>query len=124
MYRLTEEGREYLKDSLPEKKLLKFIGNEKPMQEVAKFPKSQIAVGWAKKNGWIIIDKGIVKVTDAGSKAIGTKNTTEEALEKIDKNENVNEDIVRVLLSRNLIEEAKAEPKKERGPSIWRIALS
>ena len=72
MYKLTSEGHDYLKNGLPEKQLLKFIGNEKPMQEVVNLPNSKIAIGWARKNNWIKIENGIISLTDEGKKASKT----------------------------------------------------
>ena len=54
MYKLTEEGKEYLEKGLPEKQLLKVL--DKPLEEVVKLPRSQIAIGWAKKNKWITMN--------------------------------------------------------------------
>jgi len=116
MYKLTEEGKDYLKNGLPEKKLLKFIKNEKPLEEISKFPKSQIAVGWAKRNAWIEIENKTVKITELGKKATGEKTRIEKALEDVDEKGETEEDLAKTLLSRNLIVEIKVIEKK---PSIW-----
>lgn len=113
MYELTDEGKEYLKNSLPEKRLLEFIGNEKSLDEVSKFPRSQIAIGWAKKNGWITIENNFVKVTEEGRKASREKNETEKSLERIDNKESVEQEMIKTLLSRNLIVEVKEIPKEK-----------
>lgn len=107
MYKLTEEGKEYLKNGLPEKRLLKFLENEKPMAEVVNFPNSQIAIGWARKKGWINIENGIVKLTDIGKKAKGGSSNEETALEDVEKKGEAEQETIKVLLSRNLIEETK-----------------
>lgn len=114
MYQLTDEGKEYLKNGLPEKQLLKFIENEKPMEDVIKFPNSQIAIGWARKNNWIIIENNIVKTTESGKKALKEKTDVEKALEKVDKRGDVEAEMIKVLLSRNLIEEVKEVPKEKK----------
>jgi phenylalanyl-tRNA synthetase alpha chain len=119
MYKLTEEGNDYLKNGLPEKQLLKFIGNEKPMQEVVKFPKSQIAVGWARKNGWISIENGIVRLTDSGKKSINEKTKEEQALENIDKKGEAEQELVKALLSRNLVFESKETVAPVKKTSFW-----
>jgi len=116
MYKLTEEGKDYLKNGLPEKRLLKFIDNEKPLEEVSKFPKSKIAVGWAKRNAWIEIETRTVKITELGKKAIEEKTKVEKALEDIDRKGETEEELEKILLSRNLIVEAKVLEKR---PSIW-----
>ena len=111
MYELTEEGKDYLKDGLPEKQLLKFLETDKPMAEVIKLPKAQIAIGWARKNKWIAIENGVVKLTEEGRKALKEKIPEEKALEEVDKKGESESEIIKVLLSRNLIEEAKEVAK-------------
>jgi phenylalanyl-tRNA synthetase alpha chain len=126
VYELTDEGREYLNNGLPEKQLLDFIGNEKSLEEVSKFPKSQIAIGWAKKNGWIIIENKTVKLTEEGKKASKEKVYTEICLEKVNRRDIVEPEMIKILLSRSLIREAKVpivEIKKERKTSIWQKIL-
>lgn len=113
MYKLTEEGKAYLKNSLPEKQLLKFIGIEKSLEEVSKFPKSEIAIGHAKRNGWIEIENNIVRITETGRKAIGERTSLEKALADIDKKGDTSPDFVKILMNRNLVEETK-----ERKPSL------
>jgi len=105
MYELTEEGKDYLKNGLPEKQLLKFIANEKPLGEVSSFPKSQIAIGWARKNGWITIENSIVKITDNGKKI--EKTALEKSIEEIDKKGDAEPEMIKILLSRSLVKETK-----------------
>jgi len=116
MYKLTEEGKDYLENGLPEKRLLKFIEDGKPLEEVSKFPKSQIAVGWAKRNAWIEIENKTVKITESGKKIIGEKTGIEKALKDIDEKGETEEELEKILSSRNLIEETKVIEKK---PSLW-----
>jgi phenylalanyl-tRNA synthetase alpha chain len=115
MYVLTEEGKEYLKNGLPEKQLLRFIGNEKSFEEIIKLPNSQIAIGWARKNGWITIENSIVKVTDNGRKA--EKTALEKSMEEIDKKGDTEPEMIKILLGRSLVKEAK-EIKHEKKPSL------
>jgi len=105
VYKLTEEGKEYLEKGLPEKQLLKVL--DKPLEEVVKLPRSQIAIGWAKKNKWITIENGMVKITEEGKKASRERNALEVSFEKIEKGEIIDDDIIKVLSSRNLIEDVK-----------------
>jgi len=120
MYKLTEEGSEYLKNGLPEKQLIKSIENEKPLEEVSKLPKAQIAIGWSRKNNWIEIQNNVVKITETGKKARGEKSEAEKALEDVDKKGETKEELVKVLQSRNLIEETK----KVKRTSFWEKILS
>ncbi|MEM5872601.1 MAG: hypothetical protein QXD55_01970, partial [Candidatus Aenigmatarchaeota archaeon] len=119
MYKLTEEGKEYLKNGLPEKQLLKYLGNEKPLQDVAKLTIANIAIGWAKKNKWILIENNVVKVTEEGKKALKEKTRLEKALEEINKKGETEADLIKILLSRKLIIETK-----ETKPSFWQRLLS
>jgi phenylalanyl-tRNA synthetase alpha chain len=113
VYILTDEGKDYLKNDLPEKQLLRFLESEKHMEEIVKFPNSQIAIGWARKNDWIKIENGVVTMTDEGRKALKEKNEMEEALEKIGKGENVEPELLKILSSRNLVEETKKSVEKK-----------
>ncbi|MBN2202904.1 MAG: phenylalanine--tRNA ligase subunit alpha [Candidatus Aenigmarchaeota archaeon] len=130
MYKLTEEGREYLKNGLPEKQLLRIIGEEKPLDQVPKDQKTGIAIGWAKRNAWIEIQDKIVKVTETGKKAANEKTEMERSLEEIDKNGKADENATRTLLKRNLIFEAKETEtqniakEKKNEMSLWEKIIS
>lgn len=119
MYKLTDEGKEYLKNGLPEKQLLKAIGEGKPMAEVVKMPKSQIAIGWARKNGWVKIENNIVTLTDEGKKAEKERTPSETALEEVDRKGEANQDALKILINRNLAEEAKEVKKAAAKVSLW-----
>jgi phenylalanyl-tRNA synthetase alpha chain len=119
MYKLTEEGSDYLKNGLPEKQLLKLIGDGKPLEEVSKLPKTQIAIGWAKRNAWVEIENKMVKVTELGKKAIGEKTIVEKALEEIEKKGKTDQELTKQLLSRNLIFESKEITKPKKKSSFW-----
>lgn len=62
IFSLTEEGTNYAKEGLPERKLLEVVGSGKPMAEL-KDPSLKIGLGWLRKKGWASIDKGVVKPT-------------------------------------------------------------
>ena len=111
MYKLTDEGKEYLKNGLPEKRFLTFIRIEKTFEEVSKFPKFQIAIGHAKRNGWIEIENNVVKVTETGKNATKERIPLEKALEEIDKKGESSPEFLKMLMNRNLIEETKTEKK-------------
>ncbi len=59
---LTEEGTDYAKAGLPERRLLEAIGPGKPMSEL-KDTSMKIGLGWLRKKGWVSIDKGTIKPT-------------------------------------------------------------
>lgn len=111
-YRLTKEGEEYLKNGLPEKNLVELINShpqkkirlEKAVVRIKNFP---IALKWAMENGWV--DKRgneliLIRYPD--------KFLVQEGLEKISKNEEVEESLIKTLLHRKLIEKIKTEEEK------------
>lgn len=59
-YRLTEEGMEYLKEGLPEKVLVDVLkaGPMEFEQAKNKIDNFNIALQWAKKNGWVELKEG------------------------------------------------------------------
>jgi len=110
MYQLTEEGKEYLKKGLPEKRLLDFLkAGDKSLAEVNKFPNSQIAIGWSKKSGWITIENGNVRITEKGITAMGEETLLEKTMKDVSSTGvSYNPETVKILLSRNIITERKA----------------
>ena len=58
---LTDEGRKYAEEGLPERALLSFIGSGKPMSEL-KDPVHKIALGWLRKKGWAAIDLSLIHI--------------------------------------------------------------
>jgi len=116
MYKLTVEGLKYFEGDLPEKRLLKILIDEaKPMAEIVKLENSQIAVGWARKSGWIKIEKGNVSLTDEGQKALRKETPIEAGLKSIKQSGKVDDKTLKVLLARNLVEETKEEVKEKEG---------
>jgi len=80
----TSEGESYLKDGFPEKKLLKVIlkGENEINSLKTKYPNLSIALAWAKKKGWINIDKGKLKATPSGKHALTIEMPIEKALKE------------------------------------------
>lgn len=102
-YELTEEGRDYLKKGLPEKQLLDILKKQPlksmPFDDAKKSVDNFfIALQWALKNKWAkSFGKDLV---------LGTypKEIPEQAaLEKIDKGEEVDKELIEKLLQRKLI---------------------
>ncbi len=100
-YILTEEGRKYMKKGLPEKNLIELLetGSVKIGDANRKVENFHIALQWAKKNGWVKISgEDIILIRKPSSIA------EQSALEKTEKGEDVNSDIISALLQRKLIE--------------------
>jgi phenylalanyl-tRNA synthetase alpha chain len=64
---LTQEGRKYVQEGLPERALLSAIGSGKAMSEL-KDPSLKIGLGWLRKKGWATIQAGELKPTGSASK--------------------------------------------------------
>ncbi len=112
MYKLTDEGNEYQNRGLPEKELLRFVETGKPLEEVKKFFKADIAIGWAKKNNWIKIEEGFVGLTEEGKKSLHSKNNLEKALDEVKSKGKARDEDLKILMSRNLVIEFKEEKKQ------------
>ncbi|HIQ50088.1 MAG TPA: phenylalanine--tRNA ligase subunit alpha [Nanoarchaeota archaeon] len=114
MYRLTEEGKKYLLQGLPEKNLIKLLSKEGPLRinEII-LDSKEIAIAWAKKNNWIKIENGIVMLTFEGIKAVEEEYPLEKALQEIDTKGETEEKFLKILESRKLIEKVKKLPEIE-----------
>ncbi len=64
---LTEEGRNYAQEGLPERALLSVIGAGKAMSEL-KDPSHKIGLGWLRRKGWATIQAGELKPTGSAAK--------------------------------------------------------
>ncbi|MEM7825300.1 MAG: phenylalanine--tRNA ligase subunit alpha [Candidatus Aenigmatarchaeota archaeon] len=107
-YELTEEGNEYLKEGLPEKKLVEFLISKKgtvKIEEASKKIKNfPIGLKWAVENGW---------VEKKGNKLVLLKIPEifelQEALERLEKGEEVEERMLKVLTFRKLVKKVVGE---------------
>ncbi len=105
-YHLSEEGKQYLQEGLPEEKVLRAVNNgitdmSSIQQEIGK-KEVGIAVGWLKKKGVITIDKGNISIkSDNPQQQLEEK----KALELIEegKQSEVDQQVLSNLLKRNLV---------------------
>lgn len=103
MYVLTEEGKKYLEEGLPEKNLIKELSKkEVSFQEAKKTENFNIAFQWAKKNNWVEIKEGKLFLTSAGKEALSKEDSLEELLKKTEE-EKLLEAEADILLKRNLV---------------------
>ncbi len=95
---ITEEGRDYLENSLPEKRLIEFLSKEGPspidvVSENLDIPQDKIGIciGWGKRKGWINIqeeDSGkVLSITDAGKEALDGEEREKIFLKKFEEND-------------------------------------
>jgi phenylalanyl-tRNA synthetase alpha chain len=120
MYRLTEEGRGYLRDGLPETNLANALKTPLSIKKAKKRVKNfNIALLWAKKNGWVRIAEGkLIPLKKP------TKTLTQEGLETISKAEEPGDEILNLLLKRKLIEKETGivtEARKLMGKEITNL---
>jgi phenylalanyl-tRNA synthetase alpha chain len=87
---LTDDGQVYAKQGLPERNILKVLGekNSIPMTNIGKETglepnEVKIAIGWIIRKKWALIDKGIVKITEDGKKALDTDFNDEQLLKTL-----------------------------------------
>ncbi len=105
-YRLTKEGNEYLERGLPEKNLVDFLNNhpkksikiEKAIAHVKNF---SIALKWAMDKGWVDRERDEIFLVKMPREL-----PEQQALEKIGKNETIDDKLLEILLQRKLAEKA------------------
>ena len=109
MYELTKEGKNYLKEGLPDINLVKNVGEKKKIKKLKdQVDNFNIALQWAKKNGWIEIDKGKIKL-----KKHPGKYELQEALSGLEKGKDVDEKILEKLEKRNIVKKVREDLEKE-----------
>jgi phenylalanyl-tRNA synthetase alpha chain len=107
-YRLTEEGEKYLKDGLPEERLISLLSKTDDINELKKLmgDEFQIALGWLRK-------KGAVEVKNGKIKLITTPEFSEKKVLKLiseGQYSDVEAKVLKILQKRKLIEKSE---KKE-----------
>lgn len=103
-YFLTDEGKRYLREGLPERKLAEMVGKigsvkmEDAQKEIDNF---SIAFSWAKKNDWIRIEKGFLKPNKKPD------SLHLDALKMVEEGKTLPENILKELIGRRLVEELR-----------------
>jgi phenylalanyl-tRNA synthetase alpha chain len=87
---LTDNGKQYAEQGLPERVILKILGqkNSIPMKDMGKetglnASEVKIAIGWLLKKKWANINHGVVEITDEGRNALDTESQDEQFLKKL-----------------------------------------
>jgi len=87
---LSDEGRKYAEQGLPERKILETLNIENKilMKEVSQKTgldpsEVKIAIGWLIRKRWANIDKGVVKITEEGKQALNKEYNDEILLDKL-----------------------------------------
>jgi len=109
MYALTEEGKKYLEKGLPELNLIKELERENEIKKLKEVVENfDIALMWAKKNGWIKIEKGKVILIKKPEKY-----EIKEALETVKSGKVPKEKLLLILEKRNLVKKVREDIEKE-----------
>jgi len=111
-FNLTEEGRTYAEEGLPEKRLIKLVslGKGKISELKDDFPDLSIALVWVRRNNWAKIDNGQLELTEEGKKAAKEATVDERLLKDLNskpadvKLDGKAVDRMELLLRRGLVE--------------------
>ena len=99
---LSGEGKQVIRDGLPETKLLREIeGAAKKINEIL-LPEKGVALGWVKKKSYVDLKDGVLSLNEKGKKSLKEKEPEIELLEKISKGEVPEEKELFLLRSRKL----------------------
>jgi phenylalanyl-tRNA synthetase alpha chain len=110
---LTDEGKRYAKEGLPEKSLLRLVAEG--VNEInglkENFQALNIALVWIRRNEWATIEKGRLNLTQKGEKALDTQSEDEQLLGHIGgagidgvKLDDSQANRLQLLIRRNLVE--------------------
>jgi phenylalanyl-tRNA synthetase alpha chain len=118
MYTLTPEGKEYLKNNLPEINLVNLLSKSGRSMHIEDAKKKiynfNIALQWAKKNSWIKIENGMLVLIKKPKQIL-----EQHALEKIAENKKIETKILDILIQRKLVEKKRSrETEKLVGKTI------
>ena len=109
MYKLTDEGKKYLEQGLPEKRLADALAKGPiSMAEAQKMEDFSVAMQWAKRNGWIEIRDGRLRLAMKPGKL-----ELQDALASVAKTGEAGAFNLQMLLSRNLAEEEREDLVKK-----------
>ena len=111
VYRLTDEGKEYLEKGLPERRLVELLKEEpdhslKVEVAIKKIKNFHIAIKWALEKGWIRLKNNLIELVKTPKEF-----PEEEALKRIAEGKEVDESMLKLLLKRKLVKEVSL--KKE-----------
>jgi phenylalanyl-tRNA synthetase alpha chain len=99
VYRLTEEGKKYLRMGLPEVRLIAHLKKPAPIAEVKKRVEDfSIGLSWAKKKGWIRVERGKIVPVKKPARIDEMK-----ALEAIGSGRTVQEKTLKIIIGRSLV---------------------
>ncbi len=97
---------------MPELNLVKIVAQKGSLRvDEIDIEGKNIAIAWAKKNGWIKIEGNAVKLTESGAKALEGEYDLQLALQEVASTGRCEEKYLKILESRKLIERVKELPE-------------
>jgi len=80
---LTEEGRRYAREGLPERRLLERVEEGRPLEGLGPKEEVNIALGWLRRKGAVRVEGGKVWLTEEGRRALSRRWPEEELLGRL-----------------------------------------
>ena len=112
MYKLTDEGKKYLKEGLPEKNLVEYLNSLPEKSCELKYAEKRIenfhiALKWCLEKKLVKVENGKIKLLRYPEKF-----EEEDYLLKVDRGEKIGKDALKLLFQRKLIEKEKKVEKE------------
>jgi len=106
---LTDEGRKYLREGMPEVRLAELLSSgSKSMEEAKRKTENfNVALLWAKKNGWVSIENGQLRLVSHPRDALHEK------LQAVSEGRDIDKETLSVLLARRLVAEQRMTLEKQ-----------
>ncbi|MGC8537788.1 MAG: phenylalanine--tRNA ligase subunit alpha [Candidatus Micrarchaeia archaeon] len=82
---VTEEGKRDIKEGFPEERLIDSIAKSGELKISSGI--DSIALGWARKNSWVAVESGNLRLTDSGKLAVGKSYPYRDLLGRLEKEE-------------------------------------
>jgi len=132
-FNLTDEGRMYVEEGLPEKRLLRLV--QKGENEIdslkESFPPLDIALVWVRRHEWATISNGRLELTEKGLQALDRETIDERILRKVsqapldeDQIDEASARRVSMLLKRGLLSKTETVEKRVMLTDLGRKVLT
>lgn len=100
---LTKEGKDALKKGLIEKQLVKEVGKTGKKLGAIKLRDKNVALGWARRKGLVVIDGGVVRTIQPGLDYLKKRADEEKALDDVEAGKQISRDVLENLKKRKLV---------------------
>ncbi|MCJ7478914.1 MAG: phenylalanine--tRNA ligase subunit alpha [Candidatus Nanohaloarchaeota archaeon QJJ-7] len=113
-YKITEVGKDTLKNGLPEEKVLEKVeGGETSVEDIQGLGEvAELGIGKAREKGLIEIEEGVLYLTEKGEQMLGEEHEELEALERVKDGEHIEDDIASMIRDRGLVQEEETVSRR------------